>query len=69
MKRRDFFKSTAALAASLGLPAGAIAAASSLTGASGVPIQDTATSHGTHRDRSKSCREGHPAAYRQLAHG
>ena len=41
MKRRDFFKSTAALAASLGLPAGAIAAASSLTGASGVPIQDT----------------------------
>lgn len=40
MKRRDFFKSTAALAASLGLPAGAIAAASSLTGADGLAVQE-----------------------------
>ena len=57
MKRRDFFKSTAALAASLGLPAGAVAAASRLTGADGLPIQKVAAAAeavtrlrvGTHR--------------------
>jgi len=42
MKRRDFFKSTAAFAASLGLPAGAIAAASSLAGAGGLAVQNAA---------------------------
>lgn len=39
MKRRDFCKSTAALAASLGLPASAIAAAECQTGEDGLPIQ------------------------------
>jgi len=42
MKRREFIKTSAVVAASLGLPAGAIASASSLTDASGVQVQDTA---------------------------
>jgi hypothetical protein len=40
MKRREFIKTSAALAASLGLPAGAIAAASKLTGADGLAVQE-----------------------------
>lgn len=42
MKRREFIKTSAAVAASLGLPAAAVAAASGLTGADGLPIQKAA---------------------------
>ena len=40
MKRRDFIKTSAAVVASLGLPAGALSAASSLAGASGSAAQE-----------------------------
>lgn len=42
MKRRDFIKTSAAIAASLGLPAGAIAAVTRLPAANGLPIHQAA---------------------------
>lgn len=42
MKRRDFIKTSAAIAASLGLPAGAIAAVTRLPTADGLPIHERA---------------------------
>ena len=56
MKRREFIKTSAAVAASLGLPAGAIAAASSLAGTVGLTAQEATPAEkvtrlrvGTHR--------------------
>lgn len=73
MKRREFIKTSAALAASFGLPAGAIAAASSLTGADELAVQEAAPAEtvtrlrvGTHRtmdlrQANRLAREaGHP---------
>ena len=56
MKRRDFIKTSAAVAASLGLPAGALSAASSLAGAGGSSVQEATSAEtvtrlrvGTHK--------------------
>jgi anaerobic selenocysteine-containing dehydrogenase len=56
MKRRDFIKTSAAVVASFGLPAGALSAASSLAGASGSAAKEATSAEtvtrlrvGTHK--------------------
>jgi TAT (twin-arginine translocation) pathway signal sequence len=70
MKRREFIKTSAAVAASLGLPAGAIGAASSLAGTGGLTAQEATPTEtvtrlriGTHktadlRQANRLAREG-----------